>query len=68
VWYCLCLWGVSSVSFLGGEEPPIIYVQDVHIIIVECDDGLCGCHWKSLVLLVRPEFLLNLRGAQGGQV
>jgi hypothetical protein len=43
-------------------------VQDVHIIIVECDDGLCGCHWKSLVLLVRPEFLLNLRGAQGGQV
>ena len=33
-----------SISFLGGEEPPIIYVQDVHIIIVECVDGLCGCH------------------------
>ena len=61
-----CLWDVSSVSFLGGEEPPIIYVQDVHIIIVECVDGLCGCHRKSLVLLVCPEFLLNMRGAQGG--
>ena len=31
-------------SFLVGEEPPIIYVQDVHIIIVECVDGFCGCH------------------------
>jgi len=36
VWYCYCLRGVSSLSFLGGEEPPIFYVQDVHIIIVEC--------------------------------
>ena len=44
VWYCFCLWGVSSLSFLGGEEPPIIYVQDIHIVIIECVDGLCGCH------------------------
>ena len=42
--------------------------EDVHIIIVECVDGLCGCHWKSLILLVSPEFLLNMRGVQGGQV
>ena len=56
------------VFFLGGEEPPIIYVQDIHIIIVECVDGLCGCPWNSLILLVRPESLLNMRGAQGGQV
>ena len=68
MWYCFCLWGVSSVSLLGGEEPPIIYVQDVHIIKVECVDGLCGCLSKSLVYLVCPEFLLNMRGAQGGQV
>jgi len=40
----LSLGCIFSVSFLGGEEPPIIYVQDVHIIIVECVDGLCGCH------------------------
>jgi len=40
----LSLGCIISVSFLGGEEPPIIYVQDVHIIIVECVDGLCGCH------------------------
>jgi len=40
----LSLGCIISVSFFGGEEPPIIYVQDVHIIIVECVDGLCGCH------------------------
>ena len=37
-------------------------------IIIECVDGLCGCHITSLILLVRPEFLLNMRVAQGGQV
>jgi len=40
----LSLGCIISVSFLGGEEPPIIYVLDNHIIIVECVDGLCGCH------------------------
>ena len=40
----LSLGCIISVSFLGGEEPPIIYVQDIHIIKVECVDGLCGCH------------------------
>ena len=64
----LSLGCIISVSFLGGEKPPIIYAQDVYIIIVECVDGLCECHLKSLILLVRPEFLLNMRGAQGGQV
>ena len=38
---------------LRGEEPPIIYVQDIHrcsgypsvfISSLECVDGLCGCH------------------------
>jgi len=38
------VFGVYHLSFYGGEVPPIIYVQDVHIIIVECVDGLCGCH------------------------
>jgi len=33
-----------SVSFLGGEEPPNMCVQDIHIVIIECVDGLCGCH------------------------
>jgi len=51
---------------LGGEEPPIINVQDVHIVTVKCVDGFCGCHRESLFLLVRPENLLNMRGAQGG--
>jgi len=64
VWYCFCL--LWSVSFLGGEEPPIINVQDVHIVTVKCVDGFCGCHRESLFLLVRPENLLNMRGAQGG--
>jgi hypothetical protein len=43
-------------------------VQDVHIVIVKFVNGLCGCHRESLILLVRPEFLLNMRGAQGGKV
>ena len=36
--------GCIIVAFLGGNDPPILYVQDIHIIIVECVDGLCGCH------------------------
>ena len=32
----LSLGCIISVSFLGDEEPPIIYVQDVYIIILEC--------------------------------
>ena len=42
--FFLSLECVIFVSFLAGEEPPIIYVQDIHIIIAECVDGLRRCH------------------------
>jgi len=47
----LSLGCIISVSFLGGEEPPIIYVQDIHIIRVECVDGSVGVIEKALSFL-----------------
>ena len=70
MWYCFCLWGVSSVSFLGGEEPPIIYEQDVHVIIVECVDGLPWVSLKkpcpSCTSMVLVEYAWCARGSNLG--
>ena len=52
--------GIASV-FLGGQD---LYTQ---IIIIKHVYGLSGCHREGLVFLVRPEFLLNVGGAQWDQ-
>jgi hypothetical protein len=39
---------------------------DVQIIMIKRIYGLSGCH-RDHVFLVRPEFLLDVGSAQGGQ-
>ena len=40
---------------------------DVQIVKIKRVYGLSGCHRAGLVFLVRPEFLLDVGSAQGGQ-
>jgi hypothetical protein len=64
----LSFWGIAiSTSFVAGAKPPFIYVMDVQIIMVKRVNGLSECHREDLVILVRPEFLLDVGSVQGGQ-
>ena len=54
-------------DFLGSQHLspfvakfPIFYVVDVQIIMIKRVYGLSGCHGEGLVLLVGPEFLLDV--------
>jgi len=42
-------------------------VVDVQIIMIKRVYGLSGYHREGPVFLVRPEFLLDVGSAQGGQ-
>ena len=64
----LSFWGASiSTSFVASVKYPILYVVDVQIIMIKRVYGLSGCHREGLVFLVRPEFLLDVGGAQWNQ-
>ena len=64
----LSFWGARhSTPFVASVRFPIICLVDVLIIMVKRVYGLSGCHRGGLVFLVRPEFLLDVGNAQGGQ-
>ena len=69
MWYCFCISGgpASLPFFVASVRFPIICLVDVQIIMVKRVYGLSGCHRGGLVFLVRPEFLLDVGNAQGGQ-
>ena len=64
---------VLLLSFWGARNPtpsvasvklPIVHVVDVQIIMIKHVYGLIGCYREGPVVLVRPEFLLGVGGAQ----
>jgi hypothetical protein len=69
VWYCFCISGgpASLPFFVASVKFPIIYVVDVKINTIKRVYGLSGCHQEGLVFLLRPEFLLDVGNAQGGE-